>query len=76
MYPGVEKVEPIPEYKLMLTFDNGEVKVFDMNPYLRKGTFRELKDLKVFSTVKVSFDTIEWTNGVDLCPEVLYENSV
>lgn len=76
MYPGVKKVEPMPDYRLLLTFENGEVKVFDMNPYLEKGTFRELKDLKTFSTVKVSFDTIEWANGLDLCPEVLYEKSI
>lgn len=76
MYPGVKKVEWIPDYKLMLTFENGEVKIFDMSPYLEKGLFRDLKDLKAFSTVKVSFDTIEWANGVDLCPEVLYEKSV
>jgi len=29
-----------------------------------------------FSAGRVSFDTVEWPNGADLCPEVLYEESV
>jgi hypothetical protein len=37
--------------------------------------FKTLKDEKMFKTVKVAFDTIEWANGVDLDPEVLYEKS-
>jgi hypothetical protein len=47
-----------------------------MTPWLDKGAFRELADDKLFATVRVSFDTIEWTNGSDLCPETLYEDSI
>jgi hypothetical protein len=46
-----------------------------MRPYLDCGVFAELKDLKLFETVRVSFDAVEWENGADLCPEVLYEKS-
>jgi hypothetical protein len=41
-----------------------------------KGIFRELKDISVFNSVRVSFDTIEWNNEADLDPEFLYEYSV
>jgi hypothetical protein len=37
------------------------------------GLFKTLKDEKMFKSVRVAFDTIEWANGVDLDPEVLYE---
>ena len=30
----VERVVPLEDYKLLLTFSNGEKKVFDMNPIL------------------------------------------
>ncbi|MCF7942357.1 MAG: DUF2442 domain-containing protein [Spirochaetia bacterium] len=43
---------------------------------LGKGIFAELKDLKVFSSVRVEFDTISWANGADLDPEILYEDSL
>jgi len=63
------------DYTLILTFDNGEVKVFDMKPYLNLGIFKELKDLKLFKSVRMSFDTVEWPNEADMDPEILYHES-
>lgn len=76
MYLGVTEVTPLEDYKLLLTFDNNEKRVFNVMPYLGKGIFAELKDLKVFSSVRVEFDTISWANGADLDPEILYEDSL
>ena len=75
MYLSVSRVKALNDYKLELTFQNKEVKIFDVNPYLDTGLFSTLKDVNLFRMVKVSFDTIEWPNGVDLDPEVLYEKS-
>ncbi|MBN4051106.1 DUF2442 domain-containing protein [bacterium AH-315-L21] len=76
MYLVVVDVKPLEDYKLLLTFENGEKRTFDMKPYLDKGVFIELKEKKLFKTVRVSFDSIEWINKADIDPEVLYENSV
>jgi hypothetical protein len=76
MYFSVKSVTPINNYNLILTFENGEKRQFDMNPFLNKGIFRELRDVLKFTSVKVSFDTIEWENQADLDPEVLYQSSV
>jgi hypothetical protein len=75
MYHGVKNVKPLTGFKLYLTFENNEERIFDMNPFLNKGIFRELRDTVIFDTVHVSFDTIQWENGADLCPEMLYEDS-
>jgi len=75
MYLSVIKVKPLIDYKLELTFENKEVKIFDVGPYLDTGLFKKLKDENFFNMVKVSYDTIEWPNGIDLDPEVLYEKS-
>jgi hypothetical protein len=75
MHPKLKSVDPLPSYQLLLTFDNGEQRQFDMNSYLDKGIFADLKDESLFRSVHVSFDTIEWSNGADLCPEVLYAQS-
>ena len=58
-----------------LTFENNEIKIFDVKPYLDTGLFKTLKDEKIFKRVKLSYDTIEWPNKIDLDPEVLYEKS-
>jgi hypothetical protein len=75
MYLSVSKVKPLENYILELTFENKETGLFDIKPYLDTGIFSTLKDVNLFKLVKVSYDTIEWPNGVDLDPEVLYEKS-
>ena len=76
MYQAIINVKPLPEYKLVITFKNNEIKLLDMNPFLEKGIFSELKDVTLFKTVHVSFDSIEWNNQADLDPEFIYEESV
>lgn len=75
MNPRVKNVVPMPNYMLNLTFADGANKQFDMKPYLTKGIFVELKDDKIFNTAHVSFGTVAWSNGADLCPDTFYEQS-
>jgi len=76
MYLAIIGVKPLEDYKLLITFENQEKRVFDMKPYLDKGIYKELRDKKLFRTVRVSFDSIEWGNEADIDPEFLYEKSV
>jgi len=75
MYPGVKSVTPIDEHRLIIGFDNGERRIFDVTPLLPIGRFRELTSPQAFKAVRVAFDAIEWDNGLDLDPEYLYERS-
>jgi hypothetical protein len=75
MYLAIKDVKPQDNYLLLLTFENGEKRQFDMKPYLDYGIFQELKDLKLFKTVKTSFDSIQWDNEADFDPEILYQKS-
>ncbi len=76
MYLSVISAKPLDDYKLLLAFENSEEKIFDVKPYLEIGKFKELKDIKLFNSVKVKFDSIEWDNMLDLDPELLYNKSV
>jgi len=76
MYSPVKNVKPLDNYKLLLEFGNGEKKVFDVSPYLSIGKFSELRDLSIFTSVIVKFDSIEWVNHLDIDPEFLYEKSI
>ena len=76
MYLSIIDVKPQSNFKLILTFENKEKRLFDMNFYLEIGKFSELKNAKIFNSVKVKFDTIEWSNKLDLDPEFLYDKSI
>ncbi|MEK6557043.1 MAG: DUF2442 domain-containing protein [Candidatus Margulisiibacteriota bacterium] len=75
MYLGIIDVKALDDFILQLTFENREVRQFDMKSYLQRGIFMELQDVRQFNRVKVSFDSIEWPNGADLDPELLYDES-
>ena len=75
MYLAVIDVKPLKDYNLLLKFENGEEKIFDVKPYLEIGKFQELKNENLFKSVRVHFDSIEWANQLDLDPELLYEKS-
>jgi len=68
-------VKPLEDYFLQLTFIDNEVKFFDVKPYLNKGIFQELKEIKYFNSVTLHFDSIIWPNGQDFSPETLYIRS-
>ena len=75
MNPRVTNVKTAQNYILQITFSNGEVKKFDVKPYFGIGIFKELQDLSVFNSVKPFLGSIQWSNGVDFCPDTLYLDS-
>jgi len=76
MNPRVVAVRPHADYTLILTFTNGEVRIFDVKPYLSLGIFRELQDPRYFNFVRPFLGSIQWQNGQDFCPDMLYLESV
>ena len=76
MNPRVKKVRPGKDFTLILVFDNGEQRIFDVKPYLDKGVFRELKNPQFFNSVRPFLGSIKWKNGQDLCPDMLYLDSI
>ena len=74
LLPRVAEVEVCPEYQLLLTFRNGEKRVFDMRPYLTMPAYRTLR--AVFASGQVAFGTVVWPGDVDISPETLYLKSV
>ena len=75
-YPNVLKVIPRDDYSVIVTFDTGETKRFDVSPYISGEWYGQLKDFSVFNTVRPCGNTIEWEDGQDIAPHELYELSV
>jgi len=75
MNPRVARVRTMPNYLLVIEFDNGEIKKFDVKPYLDIGVFRQLREEAYFSRASSSLGTVVWPDGQDFCPDTLYGNS-
>jgi len=76
MNPYVSRIEVLPDYRIKLWFENNEVRVFDVRPYLDSGVFKKLKLWPTFSLAQVSAGSVEWPCGVDLSYDTLYVESV
>lgn len=76
MNPRVKDVKPLKGYKLMLTFTNGEKRIYNMDGSLEKGIFKELKDENLFKTVHAVNGTVQWLHEQDICPDTLYLDSI
>jgi len=76
MNPRVKMVQPDPDHTITLTFTNGKVKRFDVEPYLNIGIFRELKSMSVFNSIRPVLGDVQWVSGQDFCPDTLYMDSV
>ena len=72
MTPKITQVEARPEHKLHVRFENGEARIFDLEPFLDKGIFRELEDETYFRRVRRIPGGIEWPNEQDLSADTLY----
>jgi len=75
MNPRVTSVSAEDNFRLRLTFENGEQGVYDCSHLLDFGVFKELKDPAYFHRAKVAFGTVVWPHEQDICPDTLYENA-
>ena len=76
MFPRIADVHHIEEYRLELTFDNGERAELDFKDRIvgRGGIFTSLEQVDFFKRVEVDAEvgTLVWPNEVDFCPDVLF----
>jgi hypothetical protein len=75
MNPRVVRVRPKAEYKLEITFSNGEVRLYDCRPLLGFGVFQELRDVAYFNRAAALGGTVVWPHEQDICPDTLYADS-
>ena len=59
-------VIPQPDYKLIVTYQNGEKRTFDVKPYLDTKPYDELKNLDLFNKAAISAYKIEWRPLLDI----------
>ena len=75
MNPYVKSIQFKDDYCLLLTFENGEKRVFDLKPYFDKPIFARLKNIASFKTARVVSGAVEWQGEIDLSYDTLYLES-
>jgi hypothetical protein len=85
MLHTVIQVKPTKDFKVYVYFDDGKIKLFDMNPHLGKGVFQQISDVDDFmEKCTVINHTLAWDIGgnfdphkcLDIDPETIYSAGV
>jgi hypothetical protein len=76
--PKIISVEAIKDYKIKLNYETGEIKLFNVLPYISGTWYRELNNYNYFKTVHIISNGkgIEWEHGQDIAPHELYDMGV
>ncbi|MDD5480157.1 DUF2442 domain-containing protein [Rhodoferax sp.] len=76
MLQDVLKVRTLEHRWLVLDFENGETRRFDMQPLLDQKPWVRIKPAALFERVFVENGTVAWPGNIDIAPETLYDLSV
>ena len=69
----VTEAKVLPHYRILVTFDTGEKKLFNMSTMLHYPVYQKLKDETVFKTIKIRRGVVTWDDGnIDIAPEYMY----
>jgi hypothetical protein len=75
MNPRAKKAKALEGFKIEVEFTNGEIRIFDVTPFLSYPVYQPLKALEYFEKVFVSQGIVQWPNEVDISPDTLYLDS-
>ncbi len=75
MNPRAKDIVYKSPYNLIVTFTNGEVRQFDLQPYLRYPVYEDLKNETFCSQARVQNGTVVWDEEIDVDPDRLYLDS-
>ncbi len=72
---SVSAVKPLPNMEMLITFSNGETRLFDAT-VLDGEVFEPLKSEDIFENATIDHGMVTWANGeIDCAPEYMYRNS-
>ena len=74
IYPT--EVQYLHDYELLITFSNGEKRVYDGQDDITQGIFAQLKNKAFFARARIERGTVVWNDELDIAPEALYAESV
>jgi hypothetical protein len=76
MFLEITDAKYLDNYRILVSFNNGESKTVDLNKEMNGKVYTPLRQLDYFKKFKIKYNTIEWENGADYAPEYLYHIGV
>jgi len=75
-YPKIRDVRPRPGKSLLVTFENGEKRVYDCTPLLQIEVFRPLRDDAIFRCAHTDIHGygVVWNDDIDLAESEIWLN--
>jgi hypothetical protein len=68
------KIQPLPGYRLQITYPDGVEGVIDLSADIGRGVFTPLADEAFFRTVHIGqYGQIAWSEDIEICSDSAYE---
>jgi antitoxin component YwqK of YwqJK toxin-antitoxin module len=75
MNPKPIKVVPLEDFELLITFKNGEEKIYNAKHLLNLPVFKPLNNKAFFDKAKANGRCVYWSKNLEICPDTVYEKS-
>ena len=72
----VKEIKIISELCMLITFSNGEKRIFDAQFLTEYPAYKKLEDFDIFKAAYIENGLIVWDNGnIDISADTIYKNS-
>lgn len=75
-YASVVSAEALPDFRVRVVFDTGELGIFDCKNLLSDPFWHRLSDPAFFRLVRAAYGTLAWPDDIDIAPEDVWEGTV
>ncbi len=75
--PKIQYIKVLEHYRLLIIFENDEVRLFSVLPKLNQAPYNQLKDNNLFQNIRLDSGGygISWNDDIDLSENELWQNS-
>ena len=71
----VTSASAVDDHTIRVIFANGQQGTVDFSPLIGNGPWTQLADPNFFRLAHAAYDTVIWTEDVDVAPEYIWEHA-
>ncbi len=75
--PKIQYIKALEHYRLLIIFENGEIRLFSLLPKLHKHPYSLLKEGDLFQKVRLDSGGygVSWNDDIDISENEIWQNS-